>query len=67
MIIRPDYIVYIWLIPLIIFVLLPLCMLVVYLLGRVIRFMFFSRRMREKKVQSTIPERDMEKVLDLPG
>ena len=63
MIIHPDYIVYIWLIPLVLFVLLPLCMLVVYLLVRLLYFMFFPRRMRVQKVQSGIPGRKMEKAL----
>ncbi len=63
MITHSDYIVYIWLLPLILFIILPLCMLVVYLLGRLIYFMLFPRRMREQEVESTIPEKDMEKVL----
>ncbi|MFT5726824.1 MAG: hypothetical protein ACI8PB_000956 [Desulforhopalus sp.] len=63
MIISPDYIVYIWLIPLVLFVLLPLSMLVVYLFVRFLHFMFFPKKMREVKVQSGIPERKMEKAL----
>lgn len=63
MIINPDYIVYIWLIPLIVFILLPLSILVVYLFIRFLHFMFFPKTMREVKVQSGIPERKMEKAL----
>lgn len=63
MITRPDYIVYIWLIPLVLFILLPLCLLGVYLLGQFIVFMLFPRRKREQKRKQTLPERDMEKVL----
>lgn len=60
---NPGYIVYIWLLPLVLFIILPLCMFVVYLLGRFIYFMFSPKRMREQDVESTIPERDMGKVL----
>jgi hypothetical protein len=63
MIISPDYIVYIWLIPLVLFILLPLSMLVVYLFVRFLHFMFFPKRMRGLKVQSDIPERKMENTL----
>jgi len=59
----PDYIVYLWLLPLILFVVLPLCLSLVYFLGRFIGFMLFPRRMREQEVKATIPERDMEQVL----
>lgn len=63
MIIRPDYIVYIWLLPLTLFIIIPLCMLAAYLLVRFIGFMLLPRRFREQEVQTTIPEQDMEKVL----
>jgi len=63
MIISPDYIVYIWLIPLVLFVLLPLSMFVVYLFFRLLQFLFFPKRMREMKVQYGIPEQKMENAL----
>lgn len=61
--IRTDIIVYIWLLPLLLFVVIPLCMLAVYSVWRFIYFMLFPRRMREQKVEKKIPERDLEKAL----
>jgi ABC-type Fe3+ transport system permease subunit len=61
--IRTDIIVYIWLLPLFFFVILPLSMLVVYTFWRLIYFMFFPRRMREQEVEEDISERNIEKVL----
>lgn len=61
--IRTDIIVYIWLLPLFFFVILPLSMLVVYTFRRLIYFMFFPRRMREQEVEEDISERNIEKVL----
>lgn len=61
--IRTDIIVYIWLLPLFFFVILPLSMLVVYTFWRLIYFMLFPRRMREQEVEEDISERNIEKVL----
>lgn len=61
--IRTDIIVYIWLLPLFFFVILPLSMLVVYTFWRLIYFMFFPRRVREQEVEEDISERNIEKVL----
>jgi len=61
--IRTDIIAYIWLLPIFLFVILPLCVLVVYSFWRLIYFMLFPRRMREQEVEADIAERNMEKVL----
>lgn len=45
----PDVIIYIWLLPLALYVVLPLSLLGVYLLVRLIHFMFFPRRPKVHK------------------
>lgn len=58
----PEIIAYIWLIPLFLFVILPLSMLVVYLLGRLIHFMLFPKRILDREPIVNMPEAELEKV-----
>ncbi len=54
--ILPDIIVYIWLLPLAVFIVLPLSMLVVYLVGRLVHFMLFPKRMLEEDTAAVLHE-----------
>lgn len=61
--ILPNIIVYIWLLPLALFIVLPLSMLVVYLLGRLVHFMLFPKRLAQEEAVSALSADDLEKVV----
>jgi hypothetical protein len=57
-----EYIVYIWLLPLALYIVLPLSMLAVYLIGRLIHFMLFPKRLQVDEEIPLMPESRLEKI-----
>lgn len=62
MAILSNVIVFIWLIPLGLNIVLPLLLLVAYLLVRFIYFMLFPHRLRGKKKKTDLPQALMGKI-----
>lgn len=60
--ILPEFIVFIWLLPLALYVVLPLAMLSIYLLGRFIHFMLFPKKLQVDQEVPGIPEGRLEKI-----
>ncbi|BHH82516.1 hypothetical protein [Desulforhopalus sp. 52FAK] len=57
-----ETIIFIWLLPLALYVVLPLSMLMIYLLGRLIHFMLFPKRVVQEEIAPGLPVGDFEKV-----
>lgn len=60
--ILPNVIVYIWLLPLAVFILLPLSMLAVYLVARLAHFMLFPKRVLEEDLSTVVHEGEPSKA-----
>ena len=58
----PEVITFLWLLPLTLYVVLPLLMLVAYLLGRFIHFMLFPKRVIQEEIAPGLAVGDFENV-----
>jgi len=58
----PDYIVYIWLAPLVLYVVIPVLTLTVYLVGRLVHFMLFPKRVLQEEKGLAVPAGEFENI-----